>query len=165
MGQTFVCNPASREFVELPKGSPNIARGHRVAFGFDPWSGKYKVARYFYRSYSETPQADGQGIVLEYCIGHEILTIGDGAYAWKWKATMDPPYAINARNLICFFFRTCLSTYFIKREAVYGHNLMLAKQGLTCTSAQRTNNREKTKERPTKTDGQRTSRMTITGHK
>jgi len=111
MGQTFVCNPATREFVELPQGSPNVSGGQRVAFGFDPWSGKYKVARYFFRSYSETPQADGQGTVLEYCIGHEILTIGDGADAWKWKATMDPPYAINARTPIClpgFFYWSAL---------------------------------------------------------
>jgi hypothetical protein len=44
-----------------------------------------------------------------------------------------------------FFSRTCLSTYFIKKKAVYRHNLMLAKQELTGTSTQRTNNREKIK--------------------
>lgn len=55
MGRIIVCNPATREFVELPQGSPSIAGCYRVAFGFDPWSGKYKVARYIFRSYSENP--------------------------------------------------------------------------------------------------------------
>lgn len=65
----------------------------------------------FFRSYSEIPQADGEGTVLEYCSGHEILTIGDGEDAWKWKATMDPPYAINGRTPIClpgFFYWNAL---------------------------------------------------------
>nr|CAB3499321.1 unnamed protein product [Digitaria exilis] len=74
-----------------------FAKGQRVAFGFDPWSGKYKVARHFVRSGSETPQADGE----KCSAGHEILTLGDGEEVWKWKSTMDPPYAINARTPIC----------------------------------------------------------------
>ncbi|KAF8775495.1 hypothetical protein HU200_004921 [Digitaria exilis] len=41
MGRIFVCNPATREFVELPPGSSNVSGVHRVAFGFDPRSGKY----------------------------------------------------------------------------------------------------------------------------
>lgn len=44
-------------------------------------------------------------------MGHEILTIGDGEDAWKWKATMDPPYAINGRTPICvpgFFYWSAL---------------------------------------------------------
>jgi len=61
-----------------------------------------------------------------------------------------------------FFSRTCLSTYFIKRKAYYKHNLMLAKQELIGTSTQRSNNREKTEKRPTKTNSHSTSRTTTT---
>lgn len=60
---------------------------------------------------AKTPQADGEGTVLQHCMGHEILTIGDGEDAWKWKATMDPPYAINGRTPICvpgFFYWSAL---------------------------------------------------------
>lgn len=57
-GRIFLSNPTTREFVELPRGSCNVAGEHRVAFGRDPCTGKYKVARHFLRSYSETPQAD-----------------------------------------------------------------------------------------------------------
>ena len=71
--------------------------------------------------------------------------------------------ARNEQSYAALFFpRMCLSTYFIKREADYRHNLMLAKQKLTDTSTQRTNNREKTEERPMKTNGHRTSRTTTT---
>ncbi|GJN27622.1 hypothetical protein PR202_gb15661 [Eleusine coracana subsp. coracana] len=38
-GKAFMCNPSTREFVELPPDSTNVASDHRVAFGFDPWSG------------------------------------------------------------------------------------------------------------------------------
>jgi len=47
--------------------------------------------------------------------------------------------AVRSRRQTFFFSRTCLSTYFIKREADYKHNLMLAKQELTGTSTQRSN--------------------------
>ncbi|GJN21631.1 hypothetical protein PR202_gb09125 [Eleusine coracana subsp. coracana] len=90
-GRIFVCNPSTSEFVELPRGSRNVVGDHRAAFGFDPRSGKYKVARHFFRSYIEKPREDG----------HEVLTLGDGGEAWKWMATMDPPYAINPRPPIC----------------------------------------------------------------
>ncbi|KXG34004.2 hypothetical protein SORBI_3003G405400 [Sorghum bicolor] len=118
-GRMFLCNPATREFVELPRGSRNVAGDHRVAFGLDPCTGKYKVARHFFRSYSETLQADGEGTVLEYSAGHEILTIDDGLDAWKWKATIDPPYAINARTPIClpgFFYWSAL-------RSITGHGI------------------------------------------
>ena len=52
-GHIFVCNPATKEFVELPPGTRNVSLDQRVAFGFDPSSGTYKVARHFLRSYSE----------------------------------------------------------------------------------------------------------------
>jgi F-box interacting protein len=67
----------------------------RVAFGFDPCSGTYKVARHFLRSYSQ-----GQ-IYTEYDVGHEVLTLGDGRETLEWNATIDPPYPIKARTPVC----------------------------------------------------------------
>ncbi|KAM0848965.1 hypothetical protein ACQ4PT_054030 [Festuca glaucescens] len=38
--EIMVCNPATKEFVTLPKGSHNLKEHQRVGFGFDPSSGK-----------------------------------------------------------------------------------------------------------------------------
>jgi hypothetical protein len=86
-GKIFICNPATRELVELPPGTPSLSLEHRFAFGFDPSSGTYKVARYFVRSYREIAQADGKGTFTEYCCGHEIMAIGGSQEAWGWRAT------------------------------------------------------------------------------
>ncbi|KAF8762762.1 hypothetical protein HU200_009069 [Digitaria exilis] len=94
-GHIFLCNPATKQFVELPPGSRNVSLLQRVAFGFDPYSGTYKVARHFLRSYHE-----GQ-THAEYDVGHEVLTFGDGIETLEWKATIDPPYPIKARTPIC----------------------------------------------------------------
>jgi len=95
-GHIFVCNPATKEFVELPPGTRNVSLNQRVAFGFDPSSGTYKVARHFLRSYSE-----GQ-IYTEYDVGHdEVLTLGDGRERLEWKAAIDPPYPIKGRTPVC----------------------------------------------------------------
>ncbi|CAO2034592.1 unnamed protein product [Urochloa humidicola] len=93
-GELFVCNPATREFVTLPPGSPSVMPG-QVAFGFDPWSSTYKVARVVYRGL-EAVHSDGK---IECDIGHEVLTLGgtDGS----WEATDDPPYCIIQRSSIC----------------------------------------------------------------
>ena len=79
---------------------------------------------------------------------------------YQMSRTLILPRNTSKKNNTIF-----MSTGFIKREAGYRHNLMLAKQDLTCTSAQRTNNREKTETRPTKTNGHRTSRTTTAEQK
>ncbi|CAL5041123.1 unnamed protein product [Urochloa decumbens] len=94
-GHTFVCNPTTKEFVELPLGTPNVVSNQRVAFGFDPSSGTYKVARHFLRSRGEGKK------VTEFDVGHEVLTFGDGRETLEWKATIDPPYPIKGRTPIC----------------------------------------------------------------
>ncbi|KAF8674436.1 hypothetical protein HU200_048270 [Digitaria exilis] len=101
-GRVFVCNPATREFVELPPGcqNHNMVLDSRAALGFDPRSGMYKVARPFLRSYGVT-QTNGGGKVTYCSIGYETLTLGCGKEAWKWKVTMDPPYPIMSRSPIC----------------------------------------------------------------
>ncbi|KAG2596462.1 putative F-box protein At2g02030 isoform X2 [Panicum virgatum] len=111
-GRIFVCNPATREFVQLPPGSGHISLQCRVAFGFDPSSGKYKVARHFFRSCSETIDAAGKSTVVEHDAGHEVLTLGgDDQESLSWRATVDPPYPIIARTPAClpgFFYWSAL---------------------------------------------------------
>ncbi|KAL6644313.1 hypothetical protein ACP70R_015921 [Stipagrostis hirtigluma subsp. patula] len=120
-GEIFVCNPATKEFVELPQGSCNITSEQRVALGFDPWSGNYKVAKHFIRSYDEAI-VDGVRTVIGYNAGHEILTLGDGSKeTWKWRATMDPPYPIKARTPIClpgFFYWSAVESV---ADSGHGH--------------------------------------------
>ncbi|XP_073360808.1 uncharacterized protein [Aegilops tauschii subsp. strangulata] len=130
-GTIFICNPATGEFVELPPGSPSLLREHRVAFGFDPWSGTYKVARHFIRSYRDTTTAQmddgeegGTTTSREYSCGHEILTFGGDVgkeEAWVWKATVDPPYPIKARTPICLpgvFFWSALKSMVLPAKVI-----------------------------------------------
>ncbi|GJM93344.1 hypothetical protein PR202_ga09891 [Eleusine coracana subsp. coracana] len=110
-GNIFVCNPATKEFVELPRGSRNVFLDHSVAFGLDTLSGTYKVARHTLSVRITT---------TEYSCGHEIMTIGVGKDAWGWKATMDPPYPIKARTAMClpgFLYWSALHS-----EASHGHD-------------------------------------------
>ncbi|XP_052152566.1 putative F-box protein At3g52320 [Oryza glaberrima] len=68
-GETFVCNPATKELVTLPLG----ISCHNGCVVWD---------RYFHRRY---PNRAG---VAE--IGHEIFVLGGGG-AGSWEATEDPP--------------------------------------------------------------------------
>ncbi|OQU89600.1 hypothetical protein SORBI_3002G221300 [Sorghum bicolor] len=80
---TVVCNPATREFVKLPKGSDSISSIHksRAGFGFDPCSNKYKAARFFYETGNEKSET-----VCRF----EVHTLGTST----WRRTADPPYPI-----------------------------------------------------------------------
>ncbi|CAN6174518.1 unnamed protein product [Urochloa humidicola] len=77
---TVVCNPATKEFVNLPKGSDSICKS-RVGFGFDPCSNKYKAARFFYE------MENGKS---ETVCRFEVLTLGTNI----WRRIADPPYPI-----------------------------------------------------------------------
>ncbi|KAG2571337.1 hypothetical protein PVAP13_7KG009300 [Panicum virgatum] len=90
-GELFVCNPATREVLALPPGSPSVMRGRAVAFGFDPSSNTYKAARVFYR---RLEVVEGEG-VMECDVGHEVFTLG--AAASSWEPTDDPPYYVVAQ--------------------------------------------------------------------
>ncbi|RLM75727.1 hypothetical protein C2845_PM15G04660 [Panicum miliaceum] len=100
-GELFVCNPATRELVALPPGSPSVMRG-AVAFGFDPSSNTYKAARIFYRGVELVESGNdegGEGVLeLEYDIGHEVLTLGAAS---SWEPTDDPPYYVAPIRPIC----------------------------------------------------------------
>ncbi|KAK3145053.1 hypothetical protein QOZ80_4AG0322130 [Eleusine coracana subsp. coracana] len=96
-GELYLSNPATREFVRLPRGSRTVSWENPVAFGFDPWSGTYKVARCFYRRF-EMEESDDDGD-MDYDIGHEVLTLGGTSPSWE--ETDDPPHAIMPTRPIC----------------------------------------------------------------
>ncbi|XBI90077.1 hypothetical protein VPH35_027783 [Triticum aestivum] len=83
--EIMVRNLLTGEFVFLPKGSQNQEQHHRVGFGFDPRSRKYKAARYFYQRQ--------HGVASESVCRFEVLTLGTNSF---WRRTADPPYPIRA---------------------------------------------------------------------
>ncbi|CAM0904363.1 unnamed protein product [Alopecurus aequalis] len=96
--QVFVCNPATKELVALPLGSPDVDCGEKspssAAIGFDRWRNQYVVARYFYRRWCYDESSRG---ALDYDIGHEVFTLGGDS----WELTVDPPHAIGSTPPAC----------------------------------------------------------------
>ncbi|CAN6242027.1 unnamed protein product [Urochloa humidicola] len=116
-GEVFVCNPATRELVALPPGTPS-AHDDACAWGalpaaiaYDASRSSYVVARYFYREFQEIRDPDtGNLVFIKYDIGHEVFTLaaGDGgSNTWEWEVTDDPPRAIVFARPVC------------TREAIY----------------------------------------------
>jgi F-box interacting protein len=87
----FVCNPATKELVLLPAGSPdyNLLGPQKVGFNVDTSTGKYKVVRCFWRHCNKG--------MTEYSIGCEIFTLGSMA----WKPLTDPPYLVKHMTPLC----------------------------------------------------------------
>ena len=87
--ELLVCNPSTREFTVLPKGSLSAHPSHnirrrRAGFEFVPCN-VYKVAQYFYRSYSHGERTCS--------LGFEVFTLGIDS---SWRVTSeDPPYPID----------------------------------------------------------------------
>ncbi|CAL5067296.1 unnamed protein product [Urochloa decumbens] len=115
-GEVFVCNPATRELVALPPGTPS-ARDDACAWGalpaaiaYDASRASYVVARYFYREFQEGKDANGNLLLLNYDIGHEVFTLGADSGAGGgggWELTGDPPHPIAFARPTC------------TREAIY----------------------------------------------
>ncbi|CAN6248317.1 unnamed protein product [Urochloa humidicola] len=106
-GEVFVCNPATRELVALPPGTPSVrddacaCGALPAAIAYDASRASYIVSRYFYREFQETRDADsGNLVLLNYDIGHEVFTLGDGA-AGMWEVTGDPPRPIVFARPVC----------------------------------------------------------------
>uniref|UniRef100_A0ACD5WV53 Uncharacterized protein n=1 Tax=Avena sativa TaxID=4498 RepID=A0ACD5WV53_AVESA len=104
---TYIFNPATRDAIALPESLRNVLP-HRtclpVGLGLDASTGKYKVARSFYRA------SDHGSIPM----GMEVFTI-NGQEDGSWRETLvDPPYLIRcpqtATHCKGFLF------YFIDRE-------------------------------------------------
>ncbi|CAL5067305.1 unnamed protein product [Urochloa decumbens] len=106
-GEVFVCNPATRELVALPPGTPSVrddayAWGARpAAIAYDASRRSYVVARYFYREFHEAKDANGGNFVLLKCdIGREVFTLGAGG-GGGWEVTGDPPHPIAFARPVC----------------------------------------------------------------
>ncbi|KAF8780715.1 hypothetical protein HU200_001320 [Digitaria exilis] len=99
--ELFICNPATREFVELPPGTPSVVKPSPVAFGFDHCSNTYKVARIFYRELEVVVGDDSDDLERLVGPGHEVLTLGDDGSSWSWEPTEDPPYYVAQRKPMC----------------------------------------------------------------
>ncbi|KAL6642972.1 hypothetical protein ACP70R_021153 [Stipagrostis hirtigluma subsp. patula] len=83
--QIFVCNPATKELVALPAGTPDYRDGcQKVGFGVDPSTGEHKVVRIFVRYRDEAME--------NYSIGCEVFTLGTSR---AWKPVVDPPYMVK----------------------------------------------------------------------
>jgi F-box interacting protein len=100
----FVCNPATRELVALPPGSPdvNYQKYPSAVIGFDRCRNQYVVSRYFYRrrGYGKLSSQ------FDYDIGHEVFTLGGDS----WELTVDPPQAIGGMPPVYTgeaFYRVC----------------------------------------------------------
>ena len=87
--ESLICNPNTREFTVLPKGSRSARTSHtrcpRSGFEFVTSTNVYKVAQYFYRSYSRRERTCS--------LGFEVFTLGIDS---SWRVTPeDPPYPID----------------------------------------------------------------------
>uniref|UniRef100_A0A8R7U404 F-box domain-containing protein n=1 Tax=Triticum urartu TaxID=4572 RepID=A0A8R7U404_TRIUA len=87
----YVFNPAIRDVVALPESRRNVIQYPTclpVGLGLDPSTGKYKVARSFYR------HCDDYGHVT---MGMEVFTISSGRDQDDgWKETSEDPPALVA---------------------------------------------------------------------
>ncbi|KAF0892769.1 hypothetical protein E2562_017732 [Oryza meyeriana var. granulata] len=68
----YVCNPATREFFELPAVTPDVLDGfQKVGFGVDPWTVEHKVVQCLMR--------DSNKDFTSYSNGCEVFTLGSRA--------------------------------------------------------------------------------------
>lgn len=96
-GKIFVCNPATKEFFLLPPGGRNGPSKETAALGFDPCTGRYVVARCFFRR--DVYYRDEDTGVLQYLeydindIVHQVFVLGPSG-SGDWEATVTPPCII-----------------------------------------------------------------------
>ncbi|XP_039804527.1 putative F-box protein At2g02030 isoform X4 [Panicum virgatum] len=87
--KVYVFNPATKDTIALPESQRNMMWHHRclpVGLGLDTSTGKYKVARSFYRSRCSDP-------VEIVAMGMEVFTINGKHGSWR-ETLVDPPYPI-----------------------------------------------------------------------
>uniref|UniRef100_A0A0E0FC21 F-box domain-containing protein n=1 Tax=Oryza meridionalis TaxID=40149 RepID=A0A0E0FC21_9ORYZ len=97
VGRIFVCNPATREFVVLPPGSPgpyDYRREEAAVLSVDPRTGVHVVTRCLYQHYGcHTDEHTGEQS-LEYDIVHEVFVHGPSG-SGGWEATTAPPCPVE----------------------------------------------------------------------
>lgn len=81
--KAYVFNPATRDAIALPQRQQKHGGCLPVGLGLDTSTGKYKVARSFYRSRCSEMVA----------MGMEIFTINGEERSWR-ETLVDPPYPI-----------------------------------------------------------------------
>ncbi|KAM0857809.1 hypothetical protein ACQ4PT_048235 [Festuca glaucescens] len=103
---TYIFNPATRDAISLPESQHNVLQHCTclpIGFGLDASTGKYKVARSFYRAF------DYDSISM----GMEVFTINGQDRSWT-ASSMDPPYLILCPQT-AIYCKGCLF-YFIDKE-------------------------------------------------
>lgn len=93
--KTYVFNPATGDAISLPESWRNMVQNVMAlpaGFGFDASTGRYKVARFFFRS-----RYIKRGGIIP--MGMEVFTItacdGEDVNGSSWRQTqVDPPYPV-----------------------------------------------------------------------
>ncbi|GJN31232.1 hypothetical protein PR202_gb19601 [Eleusine coracana subsp. coracana] len=86
--KAYVFNPITKDAIALPASKRNKMQYHRplpTGLGFDASTGKYKVARSFYRSRHYTAEVVKMGM--------EVFTINGEEGKWR-ETVVDPPFPI-----------------------------------------------------------------------
>ncbi|CAN6238096.1 unnamed protein product [Urochloa humidicola] len=107
--KVYVFNPATKDVIALPESQRNMMGHHSclpVGLGLDTSTGKYKVARSFYRCCDYDPK---QIITM----GMEVFTINGEHASWR-ETLVDPPYPILSSQTGTHY-NGCLF-YFINRN-------------------------------------------------
>lgn len=87
--KAYVLNPTTRDAISLPASKRNKMQFHRclpIGLGLDASTGKYKLARFFYRSH----HYDTVDVVR---MGTEVFTINGEEGCWR-ETVVDPPFPV-----------------------------------------------------------------------
>uniref|UniRef100_A0A0E0HMG1 F-box associated beta-propeller type 3 domain-containing protein n=1 Tax=Oryza nivara TaxID=4536 RepID=A0A0E0HMG1_ORYNI len=108
--KAYVFNPVIRDVLALPESNRNMRQRDicpPIGLGFDASTGKYKVARSFYRSREYNPM----GIAA---MGFEVFTINGEESCWR-ETLVDPPYPVLYSKIVTHC-KGCLFYYIDKKN-------------------------------------------------
>nr|XP_034597037.1 putative F-box protein At2g02030 isoform X2 [Setaria viridis] len=109
--KAYVFNPATRDAIALPESKRNALSLHDtclpIGLGMDASTGRYKVARAFYRPSDDDPMRMA-------AMGMEVFTIGGEDGSWR-EILEDPPYLMASFWQAAAHCKGCLF-YFIDKK-------------------------------------------------
>ncbi|RCV24921.1 hypothetical protein SETIT_5G125100v2 [Setaria italica] len=109
--KAYVFNPATRDAIALPESKRNALPLHDtclpIGLGMDASTGRYKVARAFYRPSDDDPTRMA-------AMGMEVFTIGGEDGSWR-ETLEDPPYLMASFWQAAAHCKGCLF-YFIDKK-------------------------------------------------
>uniref|UniRef100_A0A0D9WT23 F-box associated beta-propeller type 3 domain-containing protein n=1 Tax=Leersia perrieri TaxID=77586 RepID=A0A0D9WT23_9ORYZ len=111
IAMAYVFNPATRDALALPESNRNMRQRDMcppIGLGFDASTGKYKVARSFYRSREYN---NPMGIAA---MGFEVFTINGEESCWR-ETLVDPPYPVLFSKIVTHC-KGCLFYYIDKKN-------------------------------------------------